>query len=63
MALSIAALNSGSFTIARSATVNTITSACIISDTLVGTPVAAYIVVEPTRRAAKNIATSMVAMG
>ena len=57
------ALNPGSFTMARPATVNTITRAWMMSDTLVGTPVAACMVVEPTRRAAKKMATTMVARG
>jgi len=35
----------------------------MMSDTLVGTPVAACMVVEPTRSAAKNSATITVAMG
>ena len=39
------------------------TSTWMISDTLVGTPVAACIVVEPTRRTAKNSATTIVAIG
>ena len=48
---------------ARPATVNTMTRAWIISDTLVGTPVAACMVVDPTRKAAKKMATRMVARG
>ena len=39
------------------------TNAWMISETLVGTPVAACIVVEPTRSTAKNNATTIVAMG
>ena len=55
--------NSGSFVSAIPATEKTMTSAWMISDTLVGTPVAACIVVEPTRRTAKNSATTIVAIG
>ena len=35
----------------------------MMSETLVGTPVAACMVVEPTRSAAKKMATRMVARG
>ena len=56
-------MNWGSFTMARPATVNTITKAWMMSDTLVGTPVAACMVVEPTRNAAKKMVTTMVARG
>ena len=48
---------------AMPATAKTMTMAWIMSETLVGTPVAACMVVEPTRRAAKKMATTTVAMG
>ena len=48
---------------ASPATVNTMTRAWMISETLVGTPVAACMVVEPTRSAAKKIATRIAASG